>query len=135
MSDRPTQQMVEAKKNFLQVYANTPIISASCKTVGISRETFYNWIKKDKEFAKKIEEINKKKCEVLEDMLYAYALKGNPTLLIFLACNWMPDKYKNIQKVDVNGQMITQIKIVPFKDKNDDKKEKEIEKTGFTETE
>lgn len=122
---RSKQQVEIEKENFLKAYAEKPIIAEACRASGLSKTTFYNLLKKDKEFAKQVEEINKKKCEILEDMMYYYALKGNPTLLIFLACNWMPEKYKNIQKVDITGQHMVTIKIQPFK--NDNVKENTVE--------
>ncbi|MDW8056627.1 MAG: phBC6A51 family helix-turn-helix protein [Elusimicrobiota bacterium] len=109
------------KKIFLEEYAEVPIISSVCKKLGISRTTFYNWLQSDKEFAEKVEELNKKRLSILEDAMYSHALKGNPTLLIFLACNWAPDKYKNIQKVDVSGSQV----IITFKKAGEEGEKKE----------
>lgn len=43
-------------KLFLEELRNTPVVSAVCKQIGISRNTIYQWIKDDPEFKKKYEE-------------------------------------------------------------------------------
>ena len=63
-------------------------ISVSCNTVGISRQTPYNWAKEDPEFAEKLN--SKDYEESFKDAIEAKLAKlgmtdENPTVLIFLA--------------------------------------------------
>lgn len=44
------------KKQILRLLEDTPIISAVCSQLGVSRQTFYRWKKEDKEFDKLCEE-------------------------------------------------------------------------------
>jgi hypothetical protein len=115
MGNRPKLLMNEKIKQFLEMFTNYPVIEYACAKVGITRQTYYNWLKKNKKFKKQVEEILKGRNEILEDVMMKTALKGNPTMQIFLACNWMPEKYRNIQKVDIEGKNIISVKIEPFK--------------------
>jgi transcriptional regulator of acetoin/glycerol metabolism len=46
------------KETFLKVFDDKGAnISNTCKSIGISRAIFYDWIKKDKKFANQIEKI------------------------------------------------------------------------------
>lgn len=130
-TSRPRTEVEVLKKNFLEFLSISPSITYAAVKTGISRRTYYNWIK-DKKFKKAVDEILKKRCEILEDVMYQTAMKGNPTLQIFLACNWMPEKYKNIQKVDIEGKEVIKINIQPIDSGNNEKGNRE-EKTGGTE--
>ncbi|MDD4029718.1 MAG: hypothetical protein PHX86_08485, partial [Caldisericia bacterium] len=39
------------KEKFLQILEKTPIITYACEMCGISRNTYYKWMKEDAEFA------------------------------------------------------------------------------------
>ncbi len=41
----------------------------------------------------------------VEASLYNQALKGNITAIIFWLCNRQPDKWKNVNKVDIQGTL------------------------------
>lgn len=41
---------------LLEQLKKTPIVQIACEKVGLSRVSFYNWKKKDKDFAKAIDE-------------------------------------------------------------------------------
>lgn len=43
-------------KLFLEELRNTPIMTAVCKQVGLSRQTIFRWLKEDPEFRKEYEE-------------------------------------------------------------------------------
>ncbi len=45
-----------AKDMLLEQLKKTPIVQIACEKVGLSRVSFYNWKKKDKDFAKAIDE-------------------------------------------------------------------------------
>jgi hypothetical protein len=55
-------------KLFLEELRNTPVVSAVCKQIGISRNTIYQWIKDDPEFKKKYEESMVQGTENVNDL-------------------------------------------------------------------
>ena len=76
--------MKERKKDFLIVFENNlGNISETCKKIGISRTTFYEWYKKDKEFKEKIEEIKESLLDFAESILMKKIKEGDNTCLIF----------------------------------------------------
>ena len=76
--------MNKRKENFLIVFEiNTGNVSETCKKVGISRNTFYDWCKKDKEFNTKIKEIKESLLDFAESVLMKKIKNGDITALIF----------------------------------------------------
>ncbi len=52
---------VENKEKFLKIYLSRKgNVSGACKATKIGRATFYEWLEKDKEFAKKMHEVKGK---------------------------------------------------------------------------
>jgi len=67
MRKTKTQQK---KELFLKVFEkNAGNVSATCKGIGIVRETFYQWCEKDEEFKKKVEEVREGLIDYAESML------------------------------------------------------------------
>ncbi len=58
-------------------------ISATCKEVGISRETFYRWMREDKKFETKVSEIGEANIDFAETVLLKNIREGKETSLIF----------------------------------------------------
>jgi transposase-like protein len=72
------------KETFLKVFEDKGAnISEACKGLGISRTTFYEWVKKDKKFANQIEEIKESLIDYVEDKLMENIKKGDTTSIIF----------------------------------------------------
>ncbi len=59
----------DIKKEFLAHYKENLNISMSCDNVGISRGTFYNWVKDDKEFKFNIGAINEGLIDLAESVI------------------------------------------------------------------
>ena len=65
----------QRKKDILFALANTGgHVTASCKGVGITTETFYKWSKSDEEFRKKVYEINLRQLPLTAANMYRQAL-------------------------------------------------------------
>jgi hypothetical protein len=79
----------DAKELFLQTMEKTfGNISQACKAIGISRITYYRWLKDDKEFREECESDRFKEAylDAIEGKLAKLGLVDeNPTILIFLA--------------------------------------------------
>lgn len=94
------ERIKKQKKKFLEIFReNIAIITASCLKAKISRETFYNWYKNDKEFAKQVEEIRSEQLGSVEDRLMKAILNDNLGAIIFYLKSKHPE-YKPKQSID-----------------------------------
>ena len=75
-------------------------VKTACAMVEITRKTFYEWLKSDKVFYQNTRKAKTDRCRVLESAMFKNALNGNATMQIFLSCNWMPDKYRNVNTIE-----------------------------------
>ena len=78
---RPTGNL---KKRFLEnLEACHGIITDACKKTNIARCTFYDYCKKDQEFAGKVSEIRNLSSEFVESKLWKLIEENNITAIIF----------------------------------------------------
>ncbi len=59
------------------------IVTTACRTVGVGRTTFYGWLNEDKEFAKKVEDIQNIALDFAESQLHKQIGDGNTSATIF----------------------------------------------------
>jgi hypothetical protein len=72
------------KKAILEALEkNLGIVTTACRQVGIGRTTFYDWLKDDEEFEKKVDEINNVALDFTESKLFKLIEGENPTAIIF----------------------------------------------------
>lgn len=72
------------KKEFLKAYeAKANNISLACKGVGIVRQTYYNWMENDPEFAQEIENLNEAELDFAETQLKRLMRDGDKISTIF----------------------------------------------------
>ena len=93
------------KKAFLEAYEKSfGNILVSCKTVGIARQTYYNWIEKDPEFKKEIESVEpqEKFLDFLEGKLVEKINGGDTTSLIF-ALKTKGKKRGYVERQEITG--------------------------------
>ena len=62
---------------------NLGIVTESCRVVGISRQTHYNWLKDDKDYKKAVDELENVALDYAESKLHNQITKENPTAIIF----------------------------------------------------
>lgn len=95
-----------AKKGFLDAYARTfGNIAQSCKSVSISRQTYYNWLERDPKFAQSIEEIepNELFADFVESKLIQKINDLDTTAIIFAAKTRL--KHRGyIERTEVTGK-------------------------------
>lgn len=79
-----SRRITSAKQaKFLEVYEDCLCnISATCKKVGIHRDTFYRWMK-DERFAELIKNIEEGQLDYAETKLQQAIYEGNLTAIIF----------------------------------------------------
>lgn len=108
------------KERYLTLYAVVGLMNTTCNILCINKETVYLWKKADKEFAKKLREIDERLLDSLEDEAYRRGVMGvqkpvfqngkkvghvqeySDSLLILLLKAKAPHKYKE----RFEGQMI-----------------------------
>jgi hypothetical protein len=59
------------------------VISTACKSIGMPRSTFYNWVNADPEFKAAVEELQEYTLDVVESELHKQIKKGDTTAIIF----------------------------------------------------
>jgi|TARA_R100000655_G_scaffold52074_1_gene89873 ACT domain-containing protein len=91
------------------------LIYHACKKAGnISRSTYYRYMKEDKEFARKAEEIKQAQIDYVEGQLLKNISKGKETSIIFYLKSIAKDRgYTEKNSLDITsaGKSITDIKI------------------------
>ena len=80
------------KKRFVALYNQLyGHISNTCEGVGISRQTYYDWLDHDSEFAKAIMESEMNLNDEIRDVLIQKAGSGDMTAVIFYLKKRHPD--------------------------------------------
>jgi len=59
------------------------VVTSACKTVGVGRTTFYQWLKDDEEFAEAVRDIENIALDFAESQLHQQISSGNSTATIF----------------------------------------------------
>lgn len=78
--------MVKKSKKALFVEAmhnNLGNATAACKAVGISRQTYYNWLEEDEEFKAEIDAVAEELLDMAENTLLSKIESGDSTCTIF----------------------------------------------------
>lgn len=76
-NDIQKRAMIEALEKSLG------IVTTACKTVGISRETHYRWLREDEEYKEAVDGIADLALDFVESQLHKQIQKGEVTSTIF----------------------------------------------------
>jgi len=72
------------KKAVLEALEQTlGVVTTACKSVGIGRTIFYEWLKQDEEFATAVKDIENITMDFVESQLHKQIQAGNTTATIF----------------------------------------------------
>lgn len=82
-------------KNFSRTYGN---IAKSCKSVGIARNTYYNWLKDDSDFNQKIKDTVECIKDDIETLAFERAKNNSDRMIIFLLQTKCKDRGYSISK-------------------------------------
>lgn len=97
------KEKTEFLEHFSKCYA---IIKTACDNAGITRQTYYNWMKTDEEFARRVKLIQDEQVDIVEKRLLTNIQNGDTTAAIFfLKCKGKDRGYGNPEvgdKVDAN---------------------------------
>jgi hypothetical protein len=81
------------KKEFIEAFAKSlALVASTCRKVGITPPTFYNWYNDDPVFAAKVDEIRELAKDSVEAKIYKKIDEGDTTMLIFYAKTKMKDR-------------------------------------------
>lgn len=96
------------KKAFLEAYEKTlGNITASCKSAGVSRQTYYNWVEQDEHFSTAISDLNESALDVAESVLKEIIVKQKNivAVIFYLKTKGKARGYVEKQEVDLSGQI------------------------------
>lgn len=101
------------KKKFLEVYESKACnISATCKSLSIKRQWYYDNIKKDNKFAEECKMIEEGLIDFAESALIKNIKDGKETSLIFfLKCKGKDRGYIEKQAIEQSGDINMNIKV------------------------
>ena len=72
------------KKEFIKFLNEAKgIISYACDKIGISRQTYYNWLQNDKKFAEEVEVCSERTIDLVESKLLSAISNDDITAIIF----------------------------------------------------
>jgi uncharacterized protein (UPF0262 family) len=95
------------KETFLETYKRSfGNVAQSCNTVGIARQTYYNWLEKDNKFKEAINEIAPKDLflDFVESKLVEKINTGDTTSIIFaLKTKGKNRGYVERQEIETNA--------------------------------
>ncbi len=78
------KEVRENKKALLIAYEKSlGIVTETCRSVGISRVTFYNYMKADPKFKKAIDDLGEMQIDYVEHSLLKKIKDGDTTAIIF----------------------------------------------------
>lgn len=80
---KENSSLTKKQKQFLKALDSVAgNVTAACKSVNVSRQTYYNWLKED-DFATAVDEVNEANLDYAESKLHALIRQENPTAIIF----------------------------------------------------
>ncbi|KKQ77842.1 MAG: hypothetical protein A3A96_01975 [Candidatus Zambryskibacteria bacterium RIFCSPLOWO2_01_FULL_39_39] len=109
------------REDLLHHLTKSPTIEMACTMAGIDRKTYYNWVKKNKEFAKKAEEAIQQGrmyiSDVSESVIFSLISEKDLNAARFYLTHNNPrysNKLELSGKVDVRDKELTkeQVKII-----------------------
>lgn len=85
MEEKKRKSSSEIKKSkFLKAFKESlGIVSYACEKAHVSRQAYYEWIKKDEDFARLSENIEEESIDMAESKLKMAINEGNITAIIF----------------------------------------------------
>lgn len=100
---------------------NLGIITAACKDVGLSRETFYKYYYNDEEFKKQIDAIGDYTLDFVETQLLKKIRQGSEkSILFYMRYKGKKRGYTDSLDITSGGKNITEIKLIQVKNNNND---------------
>ena len=105
MSEKRGPYKLDEKNEFCEVYKRKACnVTAACDAVGISRETYYEWRRNDKEFDQKCKEIEESLIDLAEVQLIKNIREGNQRAVEFFLKNRAAERWKDKREQEITGE-------------------------------
>lgn len=92
------------KAEFIDAFQKSlALVASTCRKIGISIPTFYNWYNEDSAFAAKIDEIRELAKDAVESKIYKKIDEGDTTMIIFYAKTKMKER-GYVERQEVTGR-------------------------------
>jgi len=89
------------------------IVTAACKTVGIARQTHYEWYKEDENYRSQVESIADMTLDFAESQLHKQIKDGNSTATIFfLKTKGKHRGYVERQEIQTTSDNLFNVRII-----------------------
>jgi len=94
------------KKMLTQMEKNLCIVSDACKSLNVSRATYYLWLNNDPEFKQAINDLNERVIDITERALLQRIEEGSEKAIFFhLKHKGQKRGYSNVQNINVEGNL------------------------------
>jgi hypothetical protein len=112
----------QRKEIFLEALKkNLNIITAACEQSGVPRGTYYDWMKYDKEFRKKVDEIQEIQTDFVESQLLKKIKEGSEkSILFYMRFRGKKRGYTDSIDITTNGENLNHIQIEIINKKPDE---------------
>ena len=98
--DIQKKAMIEALEKSLG------IVTTACMSVGISRQTHYNWLSSDIDYKLAVDDLQNVALDFAESKLHKQIEKGNPiSTIFFLKCKGKRRGYIEEQDINIKGNV------------------------------
>jgi hypothetical protein len=94
---------VREKPTFAACVARGMTWAAAARLCNVNRQTAYNWLKDDPEFAAMIADAHQQRREFAESKLYQMVDEGIVPAVMFALKHWWPEKYDPKTRVAIGG--------------------------------
>ncbi len=102
---RYQSKLAKQKMFITEFIRNNAMVQTTCDKIGITRKTYYEWLK-DEKFKDAIDDAVERKLDRLESRVNDLVDKGDTTMTIFAAkCLLKNRGYKEKQEVEVNANV------------------------------
>jgi hypothetical protein len=113
-------QIAEQKKQIIEELEKAPIVLAVCQRVGVSRTTFYRWLKDDIAFAETVETAKREGVHTINDLaeskLIANIKNGDNTAIIY----WLKHNHLKYEEAYLGLSPILQKQLVNLFDRDEE---------------
>jgi len=104
------------KQNFLDLYPKTMCnISKTCKQIGISRGTYYNWIDDDIKFEKEVKNAKEGLIDDLESEIFNQIFNKHNVVATIFALKCIGKKRGWSEQIHMPNENIKPIRVLEFR--------------------
>lgn len=85
MAEKRNLTKTDTQKNAMlqALQSSLGVVSTACKNVGISRQTHYEWLREDTEYASSVKDLENVTLDFAESKLHELIFEGNVASVIF----------------------------------------------------